>query len=376
MFGNEERMERVIFHIDVNSAFLSWEATKRMAEGREDIRLIPSCISGNPDKRTSIVLAKSIPAKKYGIITGESISSALRKCPDLYIAGPDFRLYNELSEKFKNICRQYSPEVEEYSIDECFMDMTGTSLMYPDIVKTANEIKDLIKEKLGFTVNIGIGNNKLLAKMAGDFEKPDKVHTLYSWEIKEKMWPLSVSNLISVGKNTAEKLNLAQIRTIGEIACADVKFIQSLVGNKLGSQIYKYANGIDDSKVNSDKKEAKGYSAAITFEEDITAKEIAEKVMMGLAESLGARIRNDNAKAGCISVNIRYADFKNKSHQRHLDVYTDITLEIYKTAKILLREFWEGSPIRLIGLSLSDISKDGFEQMCLFRTEENEKQKK
>lgn len=369
-------MERLIFHVDVNSAFLSWEAAKRVANGEEDIRLIPSCISGDPDKRTSIVLAKSVPAKKYGIVTGESIASALRKCPDLYIAGPDFKLYGECSVKFKDICRKYAPEVEEYSIDECFLDMTGTSLLYPDPVKTAYEIKDLIKDTLGFTVNVGIGSNKLLAKMAGDFEKSDKVHTLFKNEIQKKMWGLPVSELISVGKNTADKLYKAQIRTIGEIANANLEFLQELVGNKLGIQIYEYANGIDDSEVESDKREAKGYSAAITFEQDITSQDVANKVLMGMAESVSARLRKDNAKAHCISVNLRFSDFKNKSHQKNLIDSTDITLEIYNIAKELLADFWDLSPIRLLGLSLSHITKDECEQLLLFGNEEKERQKK
>lgn len=372
----ENGMGRLIFHVDVNSAFLSWEASRRVAKGEEDIRLIPSCISGDPSKRTSIVLAKSIPAKKFGIVTGESIATAMRKCPDLYIAGPDFRLYSECSMKFKDICRQYAPQVEEYSIDECFMDMSKTSLLYPNPIETAYEIKNLIRDTLGFTVNIGIGPNKLLAKMAGDFEKPDKVHTLFKEEIPKKMWPLPVGELISVGKNTADKLYRAQIRTIGELANADLKFIQSLIGNKLGAQIYEYANGIDDSEIESDKREAKGYSAAITFERDITSIDTANKVLMGLAESVAARLRKDEAKAYCVSVNIRFTDFKNKSHQKHLDEATDITLEIYNVARKLLEEFWDNSPIRLMGLALSNVTRDGCEQIELFGNEEKERQKK
>lgn len=146
-----KRMKRLIFHIDVNSAFLSWEAVRRVNEGGEDLRLIPSCVGGNPENRTSIVLAKSIPAKKYGVTTGEPISMALRKCPELVIVGSDFGLYDRNSRAFMDICREYAPELEKFSIDECFLDMTGTELIYPDPVATAYEIKDRIRDTLGFT---------------------------------------------------------------------------------------------------------------------------------------------------------------------------------------------------------------------------------
>lgn len=334
-------MDRLIFHIDVNSAFLSWEATRRVRNGEEDIRLIPSCISGDPSKRTSIVLAKSQSAKKFGIVTGESISSAIRKCPDLYIAKPDFVLYEECSRAFKNICRNYAEDVEEYSIDECFMDMTGTKILYPDPIKTAYEIKDLIKKDLGFTVNVGIGTNKLLAKMAGDFEKPDKVHTLFLHEIESKMWPLPVKELIFVGKNTSDKLERVGIKTIGDLANSELRNVKSLVGDKLGQQIYEYANGIDETKVEGENRRAKGYSASITFEEDITDIDILNKILMGLADSLCTRIRKDKVRTGCISVNIRFMDFKNKSHQTNLYDVTDITKDVYQIAKKLLEELWD-----------------------------------
>lgn len=377
MKGTKLNMDRLIFHIDVNSAFLSWEATRRVKNGEKDIRLIPSCISGDPSKRTSIVLAKSQSAKKYGIVTGESIASAIRKCPSLYIARPDFVLYEEYSRAFKMICRNYAKDVEEYSIDECFMDMTGTKILYPNPIKTAYEIKDLIKKELGFTVNIGIGPNKLLAKMAGDFEKPDKVHTLFLSEIESKMWPLPVRELILVGKNTANKLERARIKSIGDLATADLKLIKSLVGDKVGQQIYEYANGIDESKVEVDNRQAKGYSAAITFEEDITDIEILNKILIGLADSICTRLRKDEVKAGCISVNIRFMDFKNKSHQKQLDNPTDITKDIFQIAKKLLDELWDKvTPVRLIGLSLGNISNDSCEQITLFDEGKREKQRK
>ena len=230
-------MARLIFHVDVNSAFLSWEAARRVGNGEADIRLIPSAIGGDRDKRTGVVLAKSIPAKKFGIKTGEPIGMALRKCPDLFLARPDFRLYVECSKAFMDICREYAPVVEKFSIDECFLDMSGTHRLYPDPVAIANTIKDRIREELGFTVNVGIGECKLLAKMASDFEKPDKVHTLFRSEIPQKLWPLPVRELFTVGASTAEKLEKSRIRTIGDLANSDLSAIQRIVGVKMGQQI-------------------------------------------------------------------------------------------------------------------------------------------
>ena len=185
-------MQRLIFHVDVNSAFLSWEAARRVADGEPDLRLIPSAIGGDRDKRTGVILAKSIPAKKFGVTTGEPVAMALRKCPQLVLAKPDFALYTRNSKAFIAICRRFAPVVEQVSIDECFLDMTGTGLLYPDPIAIAHTIKDTIFSELGFTVNVGIAPNKLLAKMASDFEKPNKVHTLFADEIPQKLWPLPV----------------------------------------------------------------------------------------------------------------------------------------------------------------------------------------
>ncbi len=371
-------MERLIFHVDVNSAFLSWEAARRVRLGEPDLRLIPSCVGGNPEKRTSIVTAKSIPAKAYGINTGEPISMALRKCPNLVVVQSDFRLYEECSRAFKDICRKYAPVVEEFSIDECFLDMTGTGKIYPNPIKTAYALKDEIRDTLGFTVNVGIGANKLLAKMASDFEKPDKVHTLLNQEeVETKMWPLPIGDLFGVGKASTKRLIDAGIKTIGELARADIGFVKMLIGDKSGEHIYALANGIDDSPVTSEEREAKSYSVVTTVEENITSYEVANQILLGLADSVCTRMRREGAKAYCVSVKIRSDDFKNQSHQLNLSDATDVTEEIYVTSKTLFANLWDGkTPLRLIGIALSNISKDEEEQLSLFVDENKEKQKK
>ncbi|MBQ8510019.1 MAG: DNA polymerase IV [Clostridia bacterium] len=366
--------ERLIFHVDVNSAFLSWEAAKRVAEGGEDLRLIPSAVGGDADKRTGVILAKSIPAKKYGVKTGEAVAAALRKCPNLTLVKSDFRLYVRCSRAFTDICRRYTPAIEKFSIDECFLDMTGGELLFPNPVETARALKDAIRDELGFTVNVGIAHNKVLAKMASDFEKPDRVHTLFEDEIPGKLWPLPVGELYAVGEATAARLEKACIRTIGQLAQTDLAILQSLVGVKLGRLLHDYANGIDDSPVVTEPERAKGYSISTTLEQDVTDRGTAAKILLALADSVASRMRADDAKAYCVSTAIRSSSFKNRSHQQKLSEPTDITDEIYQKALRLFDELWDGrTPLRLLGISLTDIVYGGVGQMTLFPDERKER---
>ena len=370
-------MQRLIFHVDVNSAFLSWEATKRVKQGLPDLREIPSCIGGDPKKRTGIVVAKSIPAKKYGVQTGEPVGLALQKCPSLVCVPSDFALYDRCSKAFKSICASYAPVMESFSIDEVFLDMTGTSLIYPDPVATAHEIKDKIYGDLGFTVNVGISTNKLLAKMASDFEKPNKVHTLFPDEIPVKMWPLPVRELLFLGKVSEKKLIEAGIRTIGDLAHEREERVQSLLGEKAGHQLYRYARGLDDSPVRAQPEEVKGFSVETTFNDDIISMEQILPVLLEQCDVLATRMRRKKKKCTCISVTFRTLDFKNRSHQMKLENPTDLTDEIYKNAKKLFAEFWKGQPLRLIGVALTNLTEDGFEQLSLFEdTTDKERRQK
>ena len=369
-------MRKLIFHIDVNSAYLSWEAARRVDKGEPDLRLIPSAIGGDPEKRTGVILAKSIPAKKFKITTGEPVAMALRKCPDLVLAKPDFKLYVQNSRAFIAICRKYAPVVEQVSIDECFCDFDNTELVYPDPLELAYRIKDEIRKTLGFTVNVGVSENKLLAKMASDFEKPDKVHTLYPGEIPEKMWPLPVGELFTVGKATAERLRQARIETIGALAHTDPAQLERMFGTKLGSHLHRYANGISNSPVLAEPEEAKGYSISTTLEDDVETAEAAHHILLALADSVAARMRADGFKAFCVAVSIRSNDFKNKSHQQKLREPTDGTNEIYQLAKKLFSELWNGkTPLRLLGIALTDLTKEDFVQTSLFDTADERKTK-
>ena len=346
-----------------------------MKEGLPDLREIPSVVGGDPKQRTGIVVAKSIPAKKYGIQTGEPMAMALRKCPNLVVVPSDFRLYTENSLAFKAICRDYAPVVESFSIDEVFLDMTGTSLIYPDPIATAHEIKDKIHAELGFTVNVGISTNKLLAKMASDFEKPDKVHTLFPEEIPLKMWPLPIRDLLFLGKASEKRLQDFGIHTIGELAREKESAIQSLLGEKTGHQLYQYARGIDNSPVLAQAEESKGFSVEKTFNDDIVSVEQVLPILLEQCDIVATRMRRKGKKCSCISVTFRTLDFKNRSHQTSLSSATDVTDEIYENARRLFLEFWKGQPLRLIGVALTGLTDESFEQMSLFEDTKKKEQR-
>ncbi len=367
--------DRLIFHIDVNSAFVSWSAVEQLRNGGPDLREVPSVVGGDPKSRTGVVCAKSIPAKRYGIVTGEPVSMAVRKCPDLVIAHSNFDWYVKCSRAFKAICQEYTPTMESFSIDEVFLDMSGMNLIYPDPIATAYEIKDRIYDELGFTVNVGVSCNKLLAKMASDFEKPNKVHTLFMDEIEDKMWPLPVGDLFTCGKSSALRLKSLNISTIGQLANTPIEQLKLIFSERGALHFHNYANGIDDSPVVDEPEDAKGYSAETTVEEDLVELEDINKVLLAQADIVSARMRADGGKCSCIGVTFRNLDFVNKSHQRKLSDPTDVTDVIYNTAKQLIKESWHGEPLRLIGISLTDVDRDGFEQISLFEDENKEKRK-
>lgn len=369
---------RVIFHIDVNSAFLSWEAVYRLKQSAEavDLRKIPAIIGGDESRRHGIVLAASLPAKKYGIRTAETIREAVTKCPDLTLCRPRYSLYQEYSRAFVKEALKFSPVLEQYSIDEVFLDMTETIHSYVSPYEAAVLLKDKIREHLGFTVNIGVAPNKLLAKMASDFEKPDKVHTLFPEEIPEKMWPLPVKDLFLVGKATQKKLSLLGIRTIGELAQMDLKMLKAHVGNKHGQTLYNYARGIDLSPVDSEEALNKGYGNSITLAKDIVSLEGADHVLISLSEMVASRLRKDRVRSSCICVEIKGTDFRRSTHQRKLRTPTDITDEISRTARELYRENYTGRSVRLIGVRATDITQEEFAQLDLFEEEKKEKLRK
>ena len=361
-------MQQIIFHIDVNSAFLSWTAIEQLKSGSEvDLREIPSIIGGNQESRHGVVLAKSVPAKKYGIVTGEPVANALRKCPNLTMAPPNHKMYTEYSKKLMDFLREnYTDEIEQASVDECYMNFTGIAHRYTSPVAAAFEIKDAVYKKFGFTVNIGISVNHLLAKMASDFEKPNKVHTLFPEEIPSKMWPLPVSELYMAGKSSVEVLHKLEIRTIGELAKADPNLLELHLKSH-GRTLWEFANGNAGGKVIRERVENKGIGNSTTLPKDVIEEEEARKVLLWLSEAVGGRVRKEGVKAKMVSVEIKYSTFQSVSHQKQLQRATNSDKVIYETACDLFRELWSGEPIRLLGIRTSKLIDEAEpEQMSIF----------
>ncbi|MBQ6887026.1 MAG: DNA polymerase IV [Lachnospiraceae bacterium] len=364
-------MSSVIFHIDVNSAYLSWSAIENLKNGSDvDLRLIPSIIGGDMSKRHGVVLAKSLPAKAYGIQTGEPVINAFRKCPSLVTERPNHALYSKRSNELMQYLRSVCPDIEQVSIDECYMDFSPIAANYSSPEAAAAEIKNYIRDHFGFTVNVGISDKKVLAKMASDFKKPDLVHTLYSHEIREKMWPLPVSSLYMCGKSSVDTFRRLEILTIGDLAQTDPRII-NLHLKSHGQLLWNYANGLDDSVVEPESTDLKGIGNSITLSADALTAADCKKVLLSLSDTVAGRLRSHEQSAGMISTEIKYNTFQSVSHQTTLSTPVCTASLIYETACTLFDEIWDGTPVRLLGIRTSKLSsKDEPVQLSLFDYEE------
>lgn len=372
----QKQTEPLYFHIDVNNAYLSWEALyqKRELNRTEDIREMDAIIGGDISKRHGVVLAKSQSAKRYGIQTGEPVVSAMKKCPHLISFPPHMEYYRGQSKELMKLFQKYAPVVDQYSVDEAFLDMTGTQTLYGDPVEFAHKLKDEIRDTLEFTVNIGISSNRLLAKMASDFSKPDKVHTLFPEEIRDKMWKLPVEDLFYVGKATAVRLHRLGLHTIGDIAKSDLSVLKSHFKSH-GEVIYNFANGIDLTLKDRTEAEQKGYGNSTTIPYDIKEAEDAYRTIMQLCESVCTRMRKDDVQATVLSVEIKDSNFVVRRHQRTLLSATNVTDECYSIACDLFDELWDGEPIRLIGVSANKVIDNNMRQLNLFDLESHDRLK-
>ena len=360
--------KRIIFHIDANSAYLSWTAADRLNRGDTlDLRTAPAVIAGDPDDRHGIILAKSIPAKKFGIVTGESLSSARGKCRELLVYPPDYELYMDCSQAMYEILQEYSPVVQRYSIDECFLDFTESEKRFGGAEQTAEQIRERMREELGFTVNVGVGPNKLLAKMAGELRKPDAAETIWPWEIRDKLWPLPVRELFMVGRATEEKLRRVNIRTIGDLAQTDPGYLKA-VFHSHGGLIHRYANGLDDEPVtaNADIFQ-KGVGNSATMRYDLTEPEEISRALLALCERVGMRLRRLQYTASLVGISLKTDGFIRRSHRRELSCTTDSTTELYRCSEQLFFECWKGEPIRQAGVFVSHLSFAGQRQLSLFQ---------
>lgn len=334
-----------------------------------DLREIPSIIGGDKKSRHGVVLAKSISAKKYGIRTGEPVVNAFRKCPNLVMEQPNHRMYREKSQKLMEYLRGFTTKIEQISVDECYLDFTDIADRFPSPLDAAFLMKNGIRKRFGFTVNIGISENKLLAKMASDFEKPDKVHTLFLREVPVKMWPLPLGELFMAGRSSVEALKKLEINTIGDLANADLSLIELHLKSH-GKMLWEFANGIDHSPVQWEQAEAKGIGNSTTLAEDAATYEEVREVFVGLAESVGRRLRKAGQKANMVSMEIKYHDFQSMSHQTQLPKPTSDEQVLLDTACRLFQEAWTGEPVRLLGIRTAKLVDAGEpEQMSIFDLE-------
>lgn len=365
--------ERLIFHIDVNNAFLSWTAVDLLKNGYSiDIRTIPSVIGGDEDARRGIVTAKSPVAKKMGVVSAEPLYMARRKCPNLKVFKGDYELYHRESNKLYKYFCTLTDRVERFSIDECFLDMSGTNFLYPDPIKLAYQIKDEIYNKFGYTVNIGIANNKLCAKMASDFEKPNKVHTLFNYEIEKKMWPLPVEDLFMVGKSSSKVLREMGITTIGALAHTDLDLLKRRFKSQ-GEMMNNYANGIDFSPVNPNNHNGKSKSMSVTetMPKDVESTVELKKILMKQAERISRQARKEKVYAQTVALIFKTSDFISYSHQIKLVNPTNVTADIYNYCLDILSKGWRGEPLRLIGIRLADFTNDNRKQISIFDQEKD-----
>jgi len=370
-------MSRLIFHIDANSAYLSWEATYRLQQGEQlDLRMVPSVIGGDEESRHGIVLTKSIPAKKFNIQTGETLYNARAKCPGIVIVAPRYWLYMKCSAAMHQIFQEYTPKIQRFSIDESFLDFSNMEHLYPDYSKLAETIKDRIKNELGFTVNIGISNNKLLAKVASDFKKPDRIHTLFPNEIRQKMWQLPVEDLFMVGRATAPKLHSLNINTIGELANYNLEILKNKLKSH-GQVIWNYANGIEFSEVRkSNYIQMKGIGNSTTIAFDVEDSDTAHRVLLSLCETVSMRLRDSRNCCTVVSISIRGSDMISYSRQKKLIVATDSTRKIHEIVCYLFDNVWKGNPIRHLGVHITGFCGNDFYQCSLLDTFDYEKDSK
>ena len=367
----------IIFHIDVNSAYLSWSALRELQNGStQDLRTIPSIVGGDQETRHGIVVAKSIPAKVFGIQTAETVASAFQKCPTLVMVPPDHAYYRDMSQKLMRHLRSICDEIEQVSIDECYMSFEPIRGRFSSPEAAATYIKDSVYDTFGFTVNVGISDRKVLAKMASDFKKPNLVHTLYVSEIQKKLWPLPIASLHMCGKSSAKLLQKMGIRTIGDLARTDKAVVESWLKSH-GGMLWNYANGIDDGQVVKEKPKAKGVGNSTTLANNAETEEEAYTVLKELAVSVSQRLKKHHFLAAQISTEIKYASFRSVSHQTTILTPTAEETEIYQCACQLFNELWDGEPIRLLGIRTTKLQDEEPTQISLFdlgKYQEQEKQ--
>ncbi len=355
-------MERVVFLVDMNAFFISCEQTRH-----PEITGRPAAVAGDPENRTGIILTANYEARKYGIRTTMVLREALKLCPNLMIIPPDHKFYEQKSREVMKIFSSYTPVIEQNSIDEAWLDMTGFTGLFGQPVETARNIMERINKELGLWCSIGISENKFLAKMASEMKKPHGITELWKKDIKEKMWPLPVNYIYGVGKRTALKLQGMGILTIKDLALCDSSYLVKKLG-KMGAELSLRANGIDTSPVspNSD-SDMKSIGRSITLSHDITDIDFAKTVLLELSDEVGMSARKYGKKGRTVQISIKYSDFVSITRQTTVPA-TYLVKDIYSAGVRLLEKNWNKEPIRLLGISLSGFEENyGSEQISLFQ---------
>jgi DNA polymerase IV len=347
-------MQKVIFLVDMNAFFISCEMTRN-----DSLAGIPAAVAGDPKRRTGIILAANYEARSYGVKTTMVLHEALQLCPKIVLIPPDHHFYEEKSKEVIELLSNYTPVLEQNSIDEAWLDMTGCEGLFGKPVEAAKRIMDEIKDKLGLWCSIGIAENKFLAKMAAEMKKPLGITEIWKEDIPKKFWPLPVKEMYGIGGKTAEKLNRMGMRTIGELARLDVNLIVKTFG-KWGKEMYLHANGIDHSPVLARiAADMQSIGRSTTLPEDVSDIEKAKLVLMDLADDVGMTARRNDKKGRTVHITLKYSDFRVITRQTTIPS-TGATKEIYQAGCSLLEQNWSRfHPVRLIGISLS-----GFHEAC------------
>mgnify|MGYP000876381402 CR=1 FL=1 len=365
--------DRVILHCDMNGFFASVELLDR-----PDLRDVPMAVCGNPDNRHGIILAKNEEAKKYGIVTAETLWQAKRKCPGLQCVPPHMRKYKHYSRLMNEIYGRYTDMVEPFSIDESWLDVTASRKLFGDGKKIGDEIRETAKRELGLTLSVGVSFNKIFAKMGSEYKKPDATTIISRENFKDILWPMPAGELFFVGKASAAKLGASGIMTIGDIASADPAVLTMLLG-KMGGDLHRYANGLDDSPValGSERRRIKSVGNGVTFKRDLVTEDDIRVAAVGLSDRISSRLRKYEMKAGGIKVDIKDPGFKSISRQKQLENGTNLPDEIAAAALDIIHNSWRtGDPIRLLtitGINLRD--EDESEQISLFAEKEEGREK-
>lgn len=360
-------MDRVILHCDMNGFFASVELLDY-----PQLKDKPMAVCGSPENRHGIILAKNEIAKKYGVVTAETLWQARKKCPDLQVVPPHHDKYKHYSRMINDIYLRFTDMVEPFSVDESWLDVTASRQLFGTGREIADTIRQTVKKELGLTLSAGVSFNKIFAKMGSDYKKPDATTVITRENFMNILWPLDIREMFFVGKATADKLNEYGIRTIGELALADRQMVMAMLGRQ-GGVIHDYANGLDTTPVlRFDQLEkVKSIGNGTTFRRNLQEEKDIRTAVTGLSDTVAARLRRHKMKAFGVKVDIKDPDLKVISRQQQLDNPANITDIIADTAMSIIRKSWKmRDPIRMLTITAINLCDENqAQQLSLFADE-------